>query len=325
MPYRTRRRPIILGIVGDSATGKTTLSRGIAQILGLDNVSVLCTDDYHRYNRQQRRELGITPLNPDCNYLDIMAQHLRLLREGEPILMPYYDHTLGDFGPSQYIAPHPFLIFEGLLGMYWQQMRNAYGVSVYLDPPERLRYSWKVRRDTTLRGYKEDEVLHELTLREHDSQQYIWPQRNNADVIVTFFRNKPSTQEEEEETYLKASANQEEDDTHLNVRLTLHGTLQHPDFSEVIAEDTSGCIRSRLGREEGRAVEYLEIDGSIPDEPARALERCILDHLDASGAASIADLGLYYDPETRHSHPLALTQLLLVYHLLRAQHRDQTP
>ena len=101
--------------------------------------------------------------------------------------------------------------------------------------------------------------------------------------------------------------------------------MRHPDFSEVIADDTSGCVRSRLGREEGRAVEYLEIDGSIPDEPARALERCILDHLDACGAASIADLGLYYDPETRHSHPLALTQLLLVYHLLRAQHRDQSP
>jgi phosphoribulokinase len=323
MPHRTRRRPIILGIVGDSATGKTTLSRGIAQILGLENVSVLCTDDYHRYNRQQRRELGITPLNPDCNYLDIMAQHLRLLRAGEPILMPYYDHTLGDFGPSQYVAPHPFLIFEGLLGMYWQQMRDAYSVSVYLDPPERLRYHWKVRRDTTLRGYTEDEVLHELTLRERDSRLYIWPQRNTADVIITFFRTPASADQEGDDANLsKMSLGEEEDDAHLNVRLTLHGTLSHPDFSEVIAEDTSGCVRSRLGREAGRAVEYLEIDGSIPDEPAKALERCILDHLDASGVASIADLGLYYDPETRHSHPLALTQLLLVYHLLSAQHRD---
>ena len=92
------RRPIILGIVGDSAAGKTTLSRGIAQILGDENVAVLCTDDYHRYNRKQRKELNITPLNPECNYLDIMAQHLRLLRAGEAILKPHYDHKLGDFG-----------------------------------------------------------------------------------------------------------------------------------------------------------------------------------------------------------------------------------
>ena len=34
-------RPIILGIVGDSAAGKTTLTRGIAQILGAENVTVI--------------------------------------------------------------------------------------------------------------------------------------------------------------------------------------------------------------------------------------------------------------------------------------------
>ncbi|WP_310488135.1 zeta toxin family protein, partial [Chamaesiphon sp. VAR_69_metabat_338] len=62
-------RPIILGIVGDSAAGKTTLTRGIAQILGTENVTVIGTDDYHRYDRQQRAELNITALHPDCNYL----------------------------------------------------------------------------------------------------------------------------------------------------------------------------------------------------------------------------------------------------------------
>jgi len=304
------KRPIILGIVGDSAAGKTTLSRGILKILGADRVSVLCTDDYHRYNRVQRKELGITPLNPACNYLDIMAQHLQLLRAGEPILKPHYDHKLGDFGPPQYIFPRPFLIVEGLLGMYWQEMRNAYSVRVYLDPPEDLRWRWKIRRDSTQRGYAEREVLHELAQREQDSAAFIRPQRDHADLVVSFFPG--------------ASTSSEQDgDAHLNVRLTLHGTLHHPDLSEVIAEDHSGCVRSTLGREGGRAVEYLEIDGSITDEPARALERCILDHLDACGAASMAELGLFSDSQVRQSHPLALTQLFLVYHLLRARQRDE--
>ncbi len=306
-------RPIILGIVGDSAAGKTTLSRGIAQILGAERVTVLCTDDYHRYNRQQRKELGITPLHPKCNYLDVMAQHLRLLRAGEAILKPHYDHTTGEFAPPEYIVPHQYLIVEGLLGMYTQEMRNAYSVRVYLNPADELRWRWKVRRDTAMRGYTEEEVMREIAAREHDSKTYIWPQSNNADVVVSFF---PS----------EATRLQPDGDAHLNVRLTLHGTLHHPDLSDVIAADESGCVRSTLGREGGRAVEYLEIDGSIPDESAEAVERCILDHLDASGAASLADLGLYSDPQTRdkrHSHPLALTQLLLVYHLLRARQVDQ--
>lgn len=303
-------RPIILGIVGDSAAGKTTLSQGIAQILGIENVSILCTDDYHRYNRQQRKELNITPLNPECNYLDIMTQHLRLLRAGEPILKPHYEHKLGDFGPPQYLVPHPFLIVEGLLGFYRQEMRNAYSVLVYLNPPEELRRRWKVRRDSTHRGYSEQAVLRELDIREPDSAAYIRPQRYYADIEVSFFP-EPS------------SRPVRNDDAHLNVRLTLHGTLSHPDLSQIIEEDQSGCVRSTLGREDGRAVEYLEIDGSIPDEQAAALERCILDHLDECGAASPADLGQYSDSQARHSYPLALTQLLLVYHLLRARQREE--
>jgi phosphoribulokinase len=124
-------------------------------------------------------------------------------------------------------------------------------------------------------------------------------------------------------TFYPDPSSRQNDDAHLNVRLTLHGTLPHPDLSQIIDEDRSGRVRSTLGREEGRAVEYLEIDGSIPDEPARALERGILARLDECGAASPADLGQYFDNQVRHSHPLALTQLLLVYHLLRARQREE--
>ena len=40
-------RPVILGVVGDSASGKTTLTRGLVRVLGEDNVTHVCTDDYH--------------------------------------------------------------------------------------------------------------------------------------------------------------------------------------------------------------------------------------------------------------------------------------
>jgi len=56
--------PIILGIVGDSASGKTTLSAGVAQILGADHCTVFCTDDYHRYERSYRAKHGLSALDP---------------------------------------------------------------------------------------------------------------------------------------------------------------------------------------------------------------------------------------------------------------------
>jgi len=98
-------RPIILGIVGDSASGKTTLTRGLVRLLGQDQVSLMCLDDYHRFDRSQRPAMGITPLHPECNHMDIMAQHLALLRRGEPVLKPVYRHADGSFGPPVRLEP----------------------------------------------------------------------------------------------------------------------------------------------------------------------------------------------------------------------------
>ena len=89
------RRPIVLGVVGDSAAGKTTLTRGIENIFGQHRVNSICSDDYHRYDREARKQVQLTPLNPLCNYMDIMEQHLQLLAMGEPILKPVYNHSHG--------------------------------------------------------------------------------------------------------------------------------------------------------------------------------------------------------------------------------------
>src|SRR2546425_13053595 len=89
------RRPIVLGVVGDTAAGKTTLTRGIENIFGQHRVNSICSDDYHRYDREARKRVQLTPLNPLCNYMDIMEQHLTLLAMGEPILKPGYNHNHG--------------------------------------------------------------------------------------------------------------------------------------------------------------------------------------------------------------------------------------
>jgi phosphoribulokinase len=170
-------RTIILGIVGDSAAGKTTLTKGIAQILGEENVTTICTDDYHRYDRIQRAEKKISALHPDCNYLDIIEQHLSLLREGKAILKPIYNHSTGAFDPPEYIEPRKYVIVEGLLGYSTRKMLDSYDVKTYLAPPESLRATWKIKRDTRKRGYNEEQVMEQLRQREPDSEAFIRPQR----------------------------------------------------------------------------------------------------------------------------------------------------
>lgn len=305
-------RPIILGIVGDSAAGKTTLTRGIAQILGTENVTLICTDDYHRYDRKQRAEIGITALHPDCNHLDIMQQHLSLLRTGQPILKPVYSHKTGTFEPPQYIKPNKFVIIEGLLGYSTRAARECYDVKVYLAPPEDLRAKWKVKRDTQKRGYAPEQVLAELEKREPDSEQFIRPQRQWSDIVVSFY---------------PPCDDHDESNGHLNVRLVLRPTIPHPDFTPIInlsIGDSGSAIRLGLDRDMGKPVDVLEVDGHATLEQVNKLEHILCSDMPYFSSVcdreSNPELGKVAGTtdETLQSYPLALTQLIITYHMLKA-------
>ncbi len=304
---------IILGIVGDSAAGKTTLTKGISQVLGEEDVTVICTDDYHRYDRQQRAEKGISALHPDCNYLDIIEQHLSLLRAGQPILKPIYNHSTGGFDPPEYVKPNKFVIVEGLLGYSTRGMQDSYDVKVYLAPPEPLRSTWKIKRDTRKRGYTEEQVLEQLRKREPDSEAFIRPQRRWADVVVSFY---PSSDESSEQS-----------DLMLNVRLVLRPTIPHPDLSRMFnpgGNHLGPAIRLELERDMGKPVDVLEIDGRATSEQVKQLERMLCNEVPHLGQfcslEGNQDIGKLTGTtgETLQSYPLALTQLLITYHMLKA-------
>lgn len=300
-----RGRPIILGIVGDSAAGKTTLARGLVNVLGRDRVTHICTDDYHRYDRRERAELGITALHPDCNFMDIIELHLERLHYGQAILKPVYDHSTGTLVRPQYVVPREFVIVEGLLGFSTAAMRQFFDVKVFLDPPEELRRRWKITRDTTRRGYTEEQVLAELERREADSAAYIRTQRQFADIVVRF-HPAPGA----------AASN----DARLNARLVLRPTIPHPDFGYLVSQPHApdSSIRLELGRDAGKPVDFLEIGNGVTPAHAADLEDAIWSHLPDLRPVGPQEFGAYqHDSQERHSDQLALTQLLIAYHLLR--------
>jgi phosphoribulokinase len=301
-----RKRPIVLGIVGDSAAGKTTVTRGLTRLLGPERVTHICADDYHKYDRAERACRTITPLHPDCNYLDILELHLERAHYGEPMLKPVYDHSTGSLVRPEYVQPREFVIVEGLLGCHTAAMRAFYDVKVFLDPPEDLRRQWKIKRDTTKRGYTPEQVLAELEKREADSRDFIRPQREHADIVVRF--------------YPGCNATSDETDSHLNVHLVLRPTIPHPDLSYLFnRQPEDSGIRLVLGRDSGRPVDFLEVDGNVGRERAEELEDEIWKHLPDLRSLRADQFGDYNDrSEVRHSDPLALTQLLITFHLLRA-------
>ena len=298
-------RPVMIAIAGDSAVGKTTLTRGIAETLGADRATALCVDDYHRYDRAERKNIPFSVLHPDCNYIDVMEQHLQLLALGRPILKPVYDHSTGSLVRPVLVEPREFVIVEGLLPLHTKLARACFDITVYLDPPEEIRRKWKIRRDCAERGYTPDAVLAELDRREPDSAAFIRPQRRWADLVVGFAPVAGRT-----------SAG---DEASLSAEILLRPTIGHPDLCHVLTDDDRRTVHLKLIRDgDGRPVDALHVHGHAPREDSRIVEKAIWEQLSFDhGTAPPDTLGEY--AVGKRSEALAIAQLLLLWHLLEAR------
>jgi phosphoribulokinase len=269
-------------------------------VLGEEHVAHICTDDYHRYDRKQRAELGITPLHADCNFLDIIAQHLVHLRRGEAVMKPVYRHQDGTFGPPVYVRPERFTVIEGLLGYHLPEMRDIYDVRVFLNPPEELRRKWKVQRDCSRRGYTTDQVLAELDRREPDSEAFIRPQRRHADMVVSF---------------LPAQSDEGEHQTQLDAELTFGDELPHPDLTPFVNGEPDGLTLVERGSQR-----ILRIPGRMDPDHAAAAEEAIWARMQFATHLRARRLGEFtVGNQLYRSESLALVQLLILYHLVTAK------
>jgi phosphoribulokinase len=292
-------RPVMLAIAGDSATGKTTLTRGIVQALGVDRVASICVDDYHRYDREERHGLPFTALHPDCNYVEIMEQHLQLLALGHSVLKPVYNHGNGCLERPVLVEPRHFVVAEGLLPLSTKISRACFDVRVYLDPPEEVRRVWKLNRDTGKRGYSEEQVLGELERREPESEAFIRPQRAHADLVVSF-------------APLKARGESPQHSP--SATILLRPTVPHPNLAGIITEDVREQVHLKLIRDaDGRPAEAIHIHGYAPATKMRPIKEAIWASLGVKEPLPDT-LGLV---EGERSESLALTQLILLYHVIQ--------
>ena len=321
------RRPVMLAIAGDSAAGKTTLTRGIAETLGPDRATALCVDDYHRYDRAQRRDVPFTVLHPDCNYIEVMEQHLQLLALGRPILKPVYDHSTGELARPVLVEPREFVIVEGLLPLHTKLARACFDIAIYLDPPEEIRRKWKIRRDCAERGYTPGAVLAELERREPDSAAFIRPQRQCADIALRFApvaghapppggtssNDAPPGGDGLLDGALPGG------DGSLSAEILLRPTIGHPDLSHVLTDDDRRTVHLKLIRDsDGRPVDALHVHGHAPREDSRIVEKAIWEQLSFDHGTVLPDTLGQYAPG-RRNEALAIAQLLVLWHLLEAR------
>ncbi len=175
---------VLIGVAGDSGCGKSTFLRRITDVFGEDFVTVICLDDYHSLDRKQRKETGITALDPRANNFDLMYEQIKALKSGESIDKPIYNHETGEIDPPEKIHPNHIVVIEGLHPLYDERVRELLDFSVYLDISDEVKIAWKIKRDMSERGHRYEDVLASINARRPDFDAYIDPQKAHADVVI---------------------------------------------------------------------------------------------------------------------------------------------
>lgn len=183
--FRLSRKPFIIGIAGDSGAGKDTLADAISGLFGMHSVAKISGDDYHLWDRQKPIWQVMTHLNPLANDLEAFANDLVALADGRSISSRHYDHSTGKMSRPVKVESNDFIIASGLHALYLPILRNCYDLSIYLDINEDLRRYLKLQRDVYQRGHTPERVLNSLNKREPDSERYVRPQADYADLVMS--------------------------------------------------------------------------------------------------------------------------------------------
>jgi phosphoribulokinase len=264
--------PIVftIGVAGDSGSGKTTFTNAIRQIFGPGLVSTITLDDYHKYDREERKQRDITPLHPDANNITQLENDIARLKQGLPVAKPVYNHATGRFDPPVPFPPQKILILEGLHTLFTPRLRELMDFSIFVDPEKEVKYTWKRLRDMELRGYSSDEVTEEIVRREKDYETYIAPQRCDADAIIRIAHSKYGKDKGPARNIYNISLMQNRmrrtiTDIDLNIDLYSLLSFHDEDFLIEFSTQFVDCAKMRA----------LTFDGAMNYETIRKLEKSI--------------------------------------------------
>ena len=178
--------PFLIGIAGDSGSGKHTLYRTLRVLTGKSKSIPIFGDDLHKWERGDGNWDVYTHLNPNANNLHQGLDMAVALKDGNPIEVGHYNHTTGRFTDPTLVEPNQFIFFVGLHPFYLKQMREIINLKIFLDTDEELRRYWKSQRDILRRAYPLKKVHEQIAQREADQKTHILPQKDFADLIIQY-------------------------------------------------------------------------------------------------------------------------------------------
>ncbi|HVN58577.1 MAG TPA: uridine kinase [Bacteroidales bacterium] len=179
---------LIVGIAGGTGSGKTTVVNRVIDEFHRDQVIVLPQDAYYRDNQnislEERQKINFD--HPESVEFTLLIEHLKKLRNGEPVEMPVYSYlTCLRSEETILIKPARVVLVEGILILTDSDLRKMFDIKVFVDADADDRLGRVIYRDIAERGRSVEMVLdryHKTVKPSH--LQFIEPSKRYADIII---------------------------------------------------------------------------------------------------------------------------------------------
>jgi uridine kinase len=184
------KKPIVFGVAGGTASGKTTVATTILEAVGASQVAYLPHDAYYR-------DMSYLPLSerarlnydhPESLETELLIEHVEQLVAGSAVPVPVYDFTEHRrTAETNLVEPSPIILIDGILIFTNRELRDLMDIKIYVDTDADIRFIRRLERDMNERGRSLESVINQYmrTVRLMHLE-FVEPSKRYADVIIPF-------------------------------------------------------------------------------------------------------------------------------------------
>jgi uridine kinase len=181
-------KPIVFGVAGGTASGKTTVARAILEAVGAEQIAYLPHDAYYRdmphLSLEERSHQNYD--HPNSLETKLMIKHIKRLLKWQPVNVPVYDFTTHRrTEETVLVEPSPIILVDGILIFTKRKLRELMDIKVYVDTDPDVRFIRRLERDIEERGRSLSSVIEQYmeTVRPMHLK-FVEPSKRYADVII---------------------------------------------------------------------------------------------------------------------------------------------
>lgn len=178
----------VIGIAGGTGSGKTTFTETVVEKFK-DYVTVIHHDNYYKaldeLSYEERCKVNYD--HPDSFDTELMIEHIKKLKAGEPIEEPVYDYTVHNRDKTKTITlkPTKVLIIDGILILENKKLCDLMDMKLFVDTDADIRLGRRILRDMNERGRSLESILTQYqTTVKPMHEKYVEPSKKNADIVI---------------------------------------------------------------------------------------------------------------------------------------------